>query len=125
MLVPIGFIYVQLLDQPEPKNLWPTVQWADVSSGCAGLFFRVLGGGSTPFGETQNENALRLTEVDGLGYYPYNYTHHTIIAANDNWSVQVFSGSFTEGYSYAHRFKVSSGEVRPHNKAIRIWKLFK
>ena len=51
--VPIGFIYVQLPNQPEPKTLWPTVEWKSVSSDYSGHFFRVEGGNAAPFGQKQ------------------------------------------------------------------------
>src|SRR5699024_6530309 len=38
--VPSGFIYVQLSNQPDPRTLWPAVNWKDVTSGYAGHFFR-------------------------------------------------------------------------------------
>jgi hypothetical protein len=85
-------------------------------------FFRILGGGSKVFGEIQDENAIRLVEVNSLLCHVYNYTHHQFLSATDTWIVQVFSGSFDGKDSYLNSFKVSSGEVRPRNKAVCIWK---
>jgi hypothetical protein len=61
--VPIGFIYVQLPSQPEPKTLWSMVEWKDVTSDYAGLFFRAEGGNSFPFGQTQSSDSPRLSSV--------------------------------------------------------------
>jgi hypothetical protein len=54
-------------------------------------------------------------------YYTSNYTNEEAIIANGDWSKNVYSGSGS-GTHYAMSFKVSSGEVRPRNQAIRIWK---
>jgi len=54
-LIPIGFIYVQLSGQSDPKSLWSTMEWTDVTTEYAGLFFRAEGGQSAKFGEIQAE----------------------------------------------------------------------
>ncbi len=97
--------------------------WGEVSSEYAGLFFRVLGGGSVAFGVTQEENSPRLVGAKYIrqkGESLYNIN----IFSNNEWSSIIESGGDvgTQG-NYAHlSFKVSNGEVRPRNKAIRIWK---
>jgi len=55
--VPIGFIYVQLPYEKSPSEVWPTLQWTDMSANYSGVFFRVDGGGAALFGYIQNENA--------------------------------------------------------------------
>ncbi len=123
--VPIGFIYIQLASQPEPKTLWPTVEWKDATSDYAGLFFRAEGGGSAAFGTLQNENTpykyidivenyLGSDKCDG--YKGYSLSSY-------GWSPWFLSGAST-GTCMSLRFHVSGndGEVRPSNKAVRIWK---
>ena len=63
MLIPVGFVYTQLPDQPQPATLWPTFNWTDVTSTYAGLFFRAEGGGSEKFGSVQQDNSPRLESV--------------------------------------------------------------
>ena len=58
--VPIGFIYVQLSAQPEPKTLWPNTLWENISKNYAGLFFRAEGGQAQQFGQTQDEQTQSL-----------------------------------------------------------------
>ncbi len=119
MLVPVGFIYVELPGQKDPRNLWPMVEWTDASPEYAGLFFRVLGGGSQAFGALQNENSNRLTNV-----------HTTMDNSFKSWNSEVIPGSWSpwittgtwSGDNIQTQFLLSSGEVRPRNKAIRIWK---
>jgi hypothetical protein len=116
--VPIGFIYVQLPSQPEPKILWSTVEWKDVTSDYAGLFFRAEGGGSAAFGEKQEESSYRLTQVENKrcsGGNPINVNVGT-------WSDYVYTGSDGNTEYWCLRFMVSNSEVRPSNKAMRIWK---
>jgi hypothetical protein len=127
--VPIGFIHVQLPSQPEPKILWPMVEWKDVTSDYAGLFFRVEGGGSAAFGETQNETSPRLIAVEHNSENICDQQYKNLINIDEHgeWSewfnLSVFSYPYT--YRDCMRFKASSGEVRPRNKAIRIWKRIK
>lgn len=126
LIVPIGFVYVQLSGQPEPSTLWPQTQWENISSTYAGLFFRVVGGGSAAFGETQNENSPRITEIknDSNG----NTSHRISVPANDEWTAALWTGSDLWCVSpakpcyWSMYFKQSSGEVRPRNKAVVIWK---
>jgi len=122
--VPIGFIYVQLPNQPDPKSLWPTVEWKNVTSDYAGLFFRAEGRGSEAFGKAQDENAPRLTGVWNDWFTPVNYVAN--ISANSDWNKPVSTGpALGSDYKDLHwglRFRVSSGEIRPRNQAVRIWK---
>ncbi len=72
----------------------------------------------------QEENSPRLIQV---GVNRTNLRNPLSVTANGKWSSSIFtsSGSDTDWVSlnlYALRFKVSSGEVRPRNQAIRIWK---
>lgn len=123
--VPVGFIYVQLPNQPEPYLLWDTVNWIDVTSEYAGLFFRVLGGGSQQFGVTQAANSPRLTHVNHLTMT--GIRELVTISADDRFSDPITSGPVappgipTTNY-WGLRFSQSSDEVRPRNTAVRIWK---
>jgi len=118
--VPIGFIYVQLPSQPEPKTLWSTVEWKDVSSEYAGLFFRVLGGGSADFGVTQKGESPRLTQINWGSYKAQAWG--TISVQPGQWSQWVSSGITDHGKADGLQFLVSNVEVRPPNTATRIWK---
>jgi hypothetical protein len=125
LLVPIGFIYVQLPSQPVPKTLWPIVQWKDVTSEYAGLFFRAEGGGSEAFGTIQSENSPRLIEARYGHHDTCNNDYHNVyIYPNGLWSNWVTSSTESIGWTVltCMSLKVSSGEVRPRNMAIRVWK---
>ncbi len=117
ILVPVGFIYTQLPGQGDPYDIWGfTMWWTEITTDYAGLFFRVLGGGSAQFNVTQAENSNRLLSVN---------TGHTIntwtvdVPRTGAYSEVVASGSTT---AWGLRFAVSGGEVRPRNTAVRIWK---
>lgn len=120
LLVPIGFIYVQLSGQPEPSNIWPTVTWTEITSEYAGLFFRALGSGSASFGYIQAENSPRLTEVSNT--LVGSVFNDLQIPVNGGWSSWISTGSTSAVSHWALQFLVSTGEVRPRNSAIRIWK---
>ena len=125
-LVPIGFLYVQLPDQPEPSALWPGVQWNEVTSEYAGLFFRAGGGGgAADFGVEQGENAPRVTEVRTQSYSSLqpNWSSSTFNVGKWSSGVGVFSsGNNDNSPYYIHQFHQSGGEIRPRNKAMRLWK---
>ncbi|XP_037051404.1 uncharacterized protein LOC119085197 [Bradysia coprophila] len=118
--VPIGFIYVQLSNEPLPSTLWPTVQWTQVTSQYAGLFFRAEGGSSAAFGQIQTEGSPRLTSVRGRIALSAATSSITVApgVATPNLSVGATGATNHWGMS----FTVSSAEVRPRNSAIRIWR---
>ena len=81
----------------------------------------MLGGGSAHFEVTQEENAPRLTSAKcDFGYSIGAKESMPIIPGT--WSPGIFSGSNTLNNQHSTSFYVSSGEVRPRNKAVRIWK---
>jgi len=121
--VPIGFIYVQLPGQPEPKTLWSTVEWKDVTSDYAGLFFRAEGGGSLAFGQIQDENSPRLTSINGLQrQFDIGLPGQLNIQPGVLSQSIYTGGQDPAGNEVSLKFLVSPGEVRPRNQAIRIWK---
>jgi hypothetical protein len=118
--VPIGFIYVQLPKEKSPSEIWPRMTWIDVSSTYAGVFFRVTGGGAESFGKVQEDNAPLITEVTKM----VDKTDKTSILIQKGASSQYLT---TGGWDYCNNkvninFRMSGGEVRPRNMAIRIWK---
>jgi hypothetical protein len=92
------------------------VGWSDVSSNYSGLFFRVLGGGSATFGETQEENTNRLAAVRRVDYQIEKIEKIDIPLG---WSGYIKSDANSP--SGAMNFYISRGEVRPRNQAVRIW----
>ena len=60
--VPIGFIYTQLPNEKLPTEIWttPFIKWSDISSHYEGIFFRVSGGDSAPFGLLQQDYAPHI-----------------------------------------------------------------
>jgi hypothetical protein len=117
--VPIGFIYVQLPNEKSPTEIWPWMTWKDITSAYAGLFFRAEGGNSVTFGNIQEENSPRLSKVQNFN--GYERTNSTDIQPG-NWSPHIYSGGNSNGTLQSLAFFVSSGEVRPRNMAIRVWK---
>ncbi|XP_054166524.1 lymphocyte antigen 75-like [Oppia nitens] len=120
--VPIGFIYIQLPKQLEPTKLWPNVKWTDISAEYAGLFFRVEGGNSAPFGDIQNANYSRIE---------YYRTRH-FIGLNFKKLIGPINRRTVEGKwltpkdlpeaTYLSNIYTSKGENRPINTAVKIWK---
>jgi hypothetical protein len=121
--VPIGFIYVQLPSQPEPKILWSMVGWKDVTSDYAGLFFRAEGGNAAKFGEIQTENSPRITniKVENCPSDRIRASAGTIDIVYGKWSKDIFTGTGGDT-EVCLSFLSSTSEVQPRNKAIRIWK---
>jgi hypothetical protein len=119
-LVPLGFIYIQLPNQKEPWILWPKTEWRDISLDYAGLFFCVLGDGSAEFGETQSENSPRLTKVEFKTQVPNGGNTGIVNIPTGSWSGYIRSGNYKDRPDGLDFF-VSGGEVRPRNKAVRVW----
>ncbi len=126
--IPIGFIYVQLPKDKAPSELWPSMTWTDISADYEGVFFRVVGGDAASFGQVQQGNAPRLgtvhiiyDSVDEINTYhraPYNLT----IPMN-GWSDQICTGSYSGSNNHYINFKLTdTGEVRPKNMAIKVYK---
>lgn len=120
-LVPIDFIYVQLPNQPEPQNIWDTVEWIEITSEYAGLFFRAEGGDSAAFGTIQADNSPRLHRV-GRTNIAHPGVNGISVRADGVSSSSISSGALTDSTHWALHFTVTSGEVRPRNQAMRIWK---
>ncbi len=120
---PIGFIYVQLPNEKSPTEIWPWMTWNDVSSAYAGVFFRVTGGEAEAFGQVQEDNSPRLTNVSqayggcGLSFGLYYDTH-------EKWHIGdvCTGGNDPKSKQASLRFYGKGGEVRPRNMAIRVWK---
>ncbi len=120
LLVPVGFIYTQLPGQVEPQILWPLMTWKDVTSDYAGLFFRAEGGGAAPFGKVQSDNSPRLSKIEQKTHGSGTDSDSMQVIPG-TWSSYMFTGKFESPNNHL-RFFVSSEEVRPRNKAMRIWK---
>lgn len=111
---------MQLPRQELPSSIWRTATWLDITYEYAGLFFRVLGGGSENFGVTQEENSPRLTNVQMTGVF----SQATLVNVTPSeYSAWLSTGHQASGNPHwGVRFLVSGGEVRPRNEAVRIWK---
>lgn len=148
-LIPIGFVYVQLPNESEPKKMWENFQWKEVTSQYANAFFRAEGNRSESFGIIQSESSPRLTKVRTTNKSSRGENNSKI--SPNEWSTEVytgilmikfkiinrctdefdclFPGSKLESYNYEssinHQqisFYVSGDEVRPLNMAVKIWK---
>lgn len=129
-LLPVGFIYVQLPKEAPPTEIWPQLNWTDVSSVYAGVFFRVAGEGATEFGgKVQESSAPKLVGVKLTDDASNKPTYAQI--QQGKWSDGLYVKARTEANakpSNSHndlkslRFLVEGSEVRPKNMAIKVWK---
>ena len=96
--------------------------WEEVSSYYSGVFFRVVGGNATKFGEIQEDNVPHVVGVNTgyAGKISGNRTDNNILPIG-NWSDWSYTGA-SEGTTRYTRFRTSGGEVRPKNMAVRVWK---
>ncbi|CAG7729524.1 unnamed protein product, partial [Allacma fusca] len=115
---PSGFIYVQLPGQVDPNILWPTARWYDISQTYAGLFFRVLGGNSGHFGSLQYENTPRIDRIYTKNYDRLNPPRDSKLEPGR--CALVGSGGRGGGWTGID-LCTSGGEIRPTNKAVKIW----
>ena len=147
LIVPIGFIYMQLPYTKEPMTLWPSSQWRDISEEYAGLFFRVLGNGSERFDSVQSEGYKKLElfsiEEDIRPYHSiphydtnikygheYNHIIEPIIPKGifNNWYPWILHQfdplriiENKDFHYYYFNIKFNDNEVRPKNRAIKVW----
>ena len=128
--IPIGFLYTQLPKQSSPQQLWPSLQWTEVTQQYAGLFFRAEGGESLLNGQIQHDNAPHLFRVDGYNNKNFS-TPNSIYTQIGKYSEYIYTGDDyrpeIKGVNqtvYYHNlaFYISGGEVRPKNMATKIWK---
>ena len=122
-LIPIGFLYTQLPSQSSPDVLWPNMKWTEVTQSYAGLFFRAEGGNSSTYGELQLASAPHLKQIHQ--YTALGRTGGFISSLEKGIETEkIFTGTHyvDSGTDYSLTFVVSSEEVRPINKAFKIWK---
>ncbi|KAJ6647461.1 hypothetical protein Bhyg_02684, partial [Pseudolycoriella hygida] len=122
--VPIGFVYTQLPGQGDPYEVWGYQStWSEITAEYAGLFFRVLGGESGSFNATQEANDHYLKQVTTT-HVPHGTRNLSPVALNDEHSRTLVTGKTDSARttSFGLRFILNEGEVRPKNRAVRIWK---
>lgn len=120
--VPLGLIYVQLPKEKPPSEIWSSMTWTDISATYEGVFFRVLGGEAAPFGEIQNENSPRLSQIESIHQF-WEVGNGVGDIPVGSWSKKFFTGvGGNPKDDFTLKFLVSGGEVRPRNMAVRIWK---
>ncbi|KAH9399901.1 hypothetical protein TYRP_017469 [Tyrophagus putrescentiae] len=104
--VPLGFIYVQLPKEKSPQEIWPWMSWTDVSDQYDSTFFRVAGSKSKEFGAVQEEFSPHIDEIKNS--ICYGSKCRTKFDVN--------------GETMAMNFHTATGEVRPRNMAVKVWK---
>ena len=121
--VPIGFVYVQLSGQPDPKSIWQNTEWQNISGEYSGLFFRVEGGLAEAFGQIQEQQSPALEFYSGYCYdtSAYNMWHRLGDGQRDRY---LYTGS-GDGNNWGIKMRQSHDELRPRNQAIRVWKRVK
>ena len=124
--LPIGFVYTQLPEQLSPEELCPSAKWTEVSAEYEGLFFRVIGEDSAPFGEPQEMNQKTVSKVSLKGmnfnfFQNYGYVKEYKEELEDGWT-QVKNKDNVLIAVLELDLKTSGGEVRPRNTAIKLWK---
>ena len=120
--MPIGFLYIEIPNQSSPEQLWPSLQWTDVTTQYAGLFFRAEGGDSSSFGDIQEDNTRRLKFVETSRYYSTGSKETKVGSWTDMYRVDDVSDKVDLSNAPDIRFYISGGEIRPRNMAMRIWK---
>ncbi len=128
--VPLGFIYVQLPKENSPLEIWPWMSWTDISPSFNGVFFRVASGNAASFGTVQEDFSPYIDEIKhnfGSSINPSSSeTDDAKISRNGGWTGDVLAAVLKEGSgSYYHgylNFHTATGEVRPRNMAVKVWK---
>ncbi|XP_054155122.1 uncharacterized protein LOC128953642 [Oppia nitens] len=125
-MIPIGFIYVQLSGQSDPKKLWPNYTWSNVTNDYAGLFFRAASNTSALFDakkvNIQEAGERMITHINAVGLNQVSHTDKTqerdIQLPVDGNTTELVPGEALNSL----KFTVQNDELRPRNTAILIWK---
>ena len=127
--MPIGFIYTQFPNRPEPSLIWPQVTWTNRTTDYSGLFFRADGGDSEKFGVIQDDNSPKINRVEWVQAQDANPYPTFTELPKQGWSSwvqsaynEILSGQWLTSWRYKLRFHTTGGEVRPKNTAVRLWK---
>lgn len=120
-LIPVGFVYTQLPDQAPPNMIWPRFSWTEISSDYAGLFFRAEGGNSSSFGALQGDHSPRLLRVHKHPGEADLWGDVVVDLVPGEETKKLYTGG-NSGNDVSLSFLMSKGEVRPVNKAMRLWK---
>ena len=118
-MIPIGFLYTQLPDQSSPDVLWPNMKWTEVTQSYAGLFFRAEGGNSLKFGQLQLAGSPKITTITTYYREKDNEGKINLEVGKESAKIRTGDGN-SENYSLS--FFTSNEEVKPINKAVKIWK---
>ncbi len=127
--VPLGFIYVQLPKEKSPQEIWPWMSWTDVSDQYDSTFFRVAGSKAKEFGTVQEEFSPHINEIKNSvcrgSNCPWGILK-TAIPQSNGWTGEIFTSGRTKfdvnGETMAMNFHTATGEVRPRNMAVKVWK---
>lgn len=111
--LPIGFVYVQLPDQPEPSTFGG--KWLNVTALYEGAFFRAEGGKASAF-----ESGVQNHQLE-------DHIHDS-----NAMNVGGSGGSVMAGANYVRTFTQTSipitgnhgDETRPTNYTIRLWQRY-
>ncbi len=127
ILIPIGFIFIQLPNRNSPQEIWPSMTWTDISTQYSNVFFRVLGDKTASFGNVQEENVNKITNIisryGSYGNVPsWGPSYMDVTCPESGWSEWIWFGNSEGGRSIFNQFYYSGGEVRPRNMAIKVWK---
>ena len=131
--IPLGFLYTQYPNQSSPQQLWPSLQWTEETKQYSGLFFRAEGSDSEVFGQIQQANQSVISDIWTVSSNTDNEhrltkgTYYNLnMPLNKNGWTQ-FDTSVFPYYPMFNSlsFHTTSGEVRPRNTAIKIWKRIK
>ena len=125
-VIPIGFIYTQFPNQSSPLEIWPNMNWTEVTDQYSGLFFRAEGSGSEPFGQIQQQNYSHISHITAHGVeisepvprYDKKYGPFEFAVKEGDWTMV----NATNKQLHSISFYQTSGDNVPLNTAIKVWK---
>ena len=122
-MIPLGFVYTQLPNQSAPQEIWPNMNWTEVTDEYSGLFFRAEGGTSLPFGQIQHANQSWISNQYIQEFNSrYSSTSYSPAANHpahyEGWTYMAYQGYGLRQFGWY----TTEGDVRPRNTAVKIWK---
>lgn len=127
--MPIGAVYVQFANQPDPTSLFGGT-WSNISSSFAGKFFRAEGDTAATFGGSQTGGLPNITGFFNAAFLwdaiTFSSGAFTTTTLEDKMSYDPRKADPLRRYnldaSRSSNLYGAATEVRPVNSTIRIWK---
>ena len=121
---PLGYVYIQGVNDTAPGTLWPGTTWTDVSSEEAGRYRRIKGTTTAVSGSTVGDSVQGDTQTDLLAthVHPYGIGVGSSLTAGTGYNAQLASSGGTCSASAGSPSSTNGAENRPLTSIATKWR---